>query len=295
MFKLLSDFFGLLFVLFLLLSPLFLLLAVFLIWKGPGTVRLVGLVLLLLVAYYRLNWISPWYVVRGSELVQEFKLYDRRFVYMQTPSLRWMESSNRLLILPSEEVVENPKSPYYTHLVAIDIEARQTYWLPTTEVNLDETKRVESLPTGPSKLGTYSEFSCFGFSLPILVYRIAWPVGSSYGWRWEKTDFYWLRKVMRESQSGPVVVELNQIVFNSQRNQAGASSRWVMEGKFSIVEPPAYTDPRVLVLGPFNTSQHTSPAILILKKSCSSSGNAGIVMTSERAKKARTVERTGVV
>ncbi len=37
------------------------------------------------------------------------------------------------------------------------------------------------------------------------------------------------------------------------------------------------------------------PAILILAKSCSSPGNIGIVMTSERAKRARTVARTGVV
>ena len=250
MFKLLSDFFGLLFLLFLLLSPLFLLLAVFLIWKGPGTVRLVGLVLLLLVAYYRLHWVSPWYVVRGSELVQEYKLDS----FGSNPSVRWMEASNQLLLVPDEQQLPRPKQ-----LLVAEIETRQTHWKLITEVNLDETKRVESLPTGPSKLGTYSEFSYFGFSLPILVYRIAWPLGSSYGWRWEKTDFYWFRDVIRESKSGSVVVELNQIVLNSQLNLAGASSRWVMEGKFSIVEPPIYTDPRVLVLGPFNTSQHTSP------------------------------------
>jgi hypothetical protein len=36
-------------------------------------------------------------------------------------------------------------------------------------------------------------------------------------------------------------------------------------------------------------------AILILAKSCSSSGNACTVMTSEKAKRAGTVEKTGVV
>ena len=36
-------------------------------------------------------------------------------------------------------------------------------------------------------------------------------------------------------------------------------------------------------------------AILILTKRYASSGNAGIVMTSERAKRVRTVERTGFV
>ena len=250
MFKFLSDFFGLLFLLFLLLNLLFFLLAVFLIWKGTGTVRLMGLVLLLLLAYYRLNWVSPWYIVRGSKLVQEYKLDS----FGSSPSAKWMEASNQLLLVPDEQQLPRPKQ-----LLVADIETRQTRWKLITEVNLDETKRIEYLPTGLSKLGTYSEFSYFGFSLPILVYRIAWPLGSSYGWRWEKTDFYWLKGVIRESESSPVVVELNQIVFNSQLNLAGASSRWVMEGQFSIVEPPIYTDPRLLVLGPFNTSQHTSP------------------------------------
>lgn len=37
------------------------------------------------------------------------------------------------------------------------------------------------------------------------------------------------------------------------------------------------------------------PAILILTKSCSSFSNAAIVLTSEKPKRARTVERTGVV
>jgi ABC-type Zn uptake system ZnuABC Zn-binding protein ZnuA len=41
--------------------------------------------------------------------------------------------------------------------------------------------------------------------------------------------------------------------------------------------------------------QDTKAAILILAKGCSSTRNAGIVRTSQRAKRARTVERTGGV
>jgi hypothetical protein len=44
-----------------------------------------------------------------------------------------------------------------------------------------------------------------------------------------------------------------------------------------------------------NESHQTNPAILILTKRYASSENAGIVMTSEKAKRARTVERAGFV
>lgn len=271
MFKLFSDFFGYLFLLFLLLSPLFLLVGAFLIWKGSGIVRVLGWLLLLLVAYYRLSWISPWYVIRGSELVQEFKLYDNRFRFIQVPSVRWMEASHRLLILPSEEVVFNPKSPYYSHLLAVDLEARKTYWQPIAEVNLDETKKVESLHTGyserrdglrlyyasPSKEGPRAEYSSVGFTLPILIYRIPWFFSETSGWQWQKTYFAKERTVVRESESGPVVVELNQIVFNiDEQRLYGGTSAWLMEGKFLLFQPQ-YADPRVLALGPFNTSQDT--------------------------------------
>jgi hypothetical protein len=256
MFKLISDFFGLLFLLFLLLSPLFLLLGAFLIWRGSGIVRVLGWLLILLVAYYKLSWISPWYVTKGSELVQVFELRDDR--YGPISSVRWMEASNKLLLAPPEWVGFSPKFPEIgSYVLVVDIEARKTEWQPITEVNLDATTKVESLPTGPSRVGTQSEFSFVGFSLPILFYQIPWIFSEISGWQWEKTYFGWWRDVVRESESGPVVVELNQIVFNHRRELSGASSRWVMGGKFSIVEPYSYSDPRVLVLGPFNTSQDT--------------------------------------
>ena len=51
----------------------------------------------------------------------------------------------------------------------------------------------------------------------------------------------------------------------------------------------------IALIGLFGMQAVYWPAILILAKSCASLGNTGIVMTSEKPKRARTVERTGVV
>lgn len=271
MFKLFSTFFGDLFLLFLLLNPLFLVVGALLIWKGSGIVRALGWLLILLIVYYRLSWISPWYVIKGSELTQEYKFKDIPFQFITVRSVRWMDSLNRLVVLPSEEVVSNPKSPYYTRLLVVDIEARQSYWLPTAEVNLDATIKLESLRTGYgerrdglslyyaslSKQGPRIESGAIGFSLPILGYNRPFPFGETSGWEWGKNYFSWKYKVVREFEAGSVLVKLNQIVFNDDERRYFSFYRggiaWVMGGKFLIVDVGS----RVLVLGPFNTSQDT--------------------------------------
>ena len=58
------------------------------------------------------------------------------------------------------------------------------------------------------------------------------------------------------------MLELNQIVFGSRHNLSGAISGWVIEGKFLIFEPYIYSDPRILVLGPFGTSQSTQSQLI---------------------------------
>lgn len=254
MFKLTLELFGILFQLFLLLSPLFLMLAAFLIWKSSGTLRVLGWLLLFVIAYYKLSWISPWYVTKGSDLVQEYKFKNIPFLTSQTYSVRWLEVSRRLLILPSNEVLSTPNSPFYTHLLAIDIETRRTNWQRIVEVNLDASRAVKSLPTDPPQLGIQYERKYVGFSLPILFYNIPWIFRETAGWKWEKTDFGWWRNLVKDPEQGSILLELNQIVFGSRRNVSGAISGWVMEGKFLIFEPYIYSDPRVLVLGPFKTS-----------------------------------------
>jgi hypothetical protein len=274
MLQIFSNFFGFLFLLFLLFRPLLLLVGAFLIWKSSGKVRLYGWLLFFLAAYYlpysQFNWISPWYVTRGSELVQEFKFQDIPFKYLQVPALRWSEASHDLLILPSQDVVSNPKSPYSTdNLLVVDLEAQKTYLQPISEVNLNQTSTVESLPNGyiewrdglsldyasSSKQGSRVEYSVVGFSLPILIYYIPWTFSDLSGWQWQKISFHWLRRIVRESVSAPAAVKLNQVVFNASMDLAGASTKWVMAGKFLIVLPNSYNASSVLVLGPFNTSQ----------------------------------------
>ncbi len=62
---------------------------------------------------------------------------------------------------------------------------------------------------------------------------------------------------MREYDSGPILVELNQIMLNDKDRLYASASSWVMEGKFLIFEPGIPSSPRVLVFGPFDTSQIT--------------------------------------
>ena len=232
--------------------PFPLIVGIYLIWQQTGILRLLGWLILLIVAYYQIHWVSPLYVTRGGDRVQKYELSGQ---FQLGNSVNWMDTPPRLLLVPSDRITINPEPPHYNQVRFIDLETQQTQWQPKDAVNLDQTKRVKDLPTGLSKLGTRSKFSYVGFSLPILVFKFPWIFGDSFGWRWDKTYFGWFRDAIRESDSAPVVVELNQIVFNSQRNLAGATSRWVMEGKFSIVNPPFYIDNRVLVLGPFNSSQ----------------------------------------
>jgi hypothetical protein len=218
--------------------------------------RVFGWLIILLVAYYQIRWISPWYTVRGNELVQKFSLYDHRFRVMQTPSVRWLENSKQLLILPSDEIIYDPKSPVFTHLLVIDLVARETHLKPASEVNMAETVKLESLQTGcidPTKEGLRVEFSNIGFSLPIVGYYFGFPCGGSYGWELAKRFFTWKRKVVR-SASGSVLVELNKIIFNDDelRYYSGGASAWVMDGKFSIFED----DLKVFVLGPFNSTSN---------------------------------------
>lgn len=254
MFKLISEFFGVLFILFLLLSPLFLLLAAFFVWKGSSIARDLGWLLLFVLAYYKFSWISPWYVNKGNVLVQEYKFKDIPFLTSQTYCVRWLEASHRLLILPSDELLSNPKSSFYTHLLAIDVETRQTYWLRVTEVNLDATQAVKSLPTESPQLGIHFEYSYFGFSLPILIYNIPWFFHETRGWRWEQNNFGWWHNRIKDSETSSKLLEMSQIVIGSRQNLSGATRGWVMKGKFLIFEPYIYSDPRIFVIGPFKTS-----------------------------------------
>lgn len=256
--------------LWLLVVPLPLLVGVYLIWRHSGILRNLGwLIILVLVYHQRLGWISPWYVIQGGERVQEFKLHYSPFG--PSPSVRWIDAPHRLLLVPDERVVFIPEPPEYNYILVADLETRQTHWQPKAEVNLDDTQIVMNLSRGyieshgnlsvyyasPSKVGLRTEYSFVGLSLPHVVYQIPWIFSEASGWGLRITHLGWSRLAVRESESGPVVVELNQIVFNSPREVAAASTRLLPGGKFLIVEPPTYVDPRVFALGPFNTSQDT--------------------------------------
>lgn len=243
------------------------LIGVYLIWRKTGWLRLLGLFMVLMLPYYQLHWTSPWYVVRGADKVQEFNRKD--FLFGRVVYVKWMQDSNRLLIVRNEDVLFNAEQ--YKYALVVDLEAKKSQWQPIATLNLAATEKVESLNTGygeqrnglslyyasPSKKGPRVESSSFGFSLPVLGYQIPSPFGEITGWQWHPTYFGWKHKVVREYDSGPILVELNQIVLNDERQSYGATNAWVMEGKFLIFEPAVASSPRVMIFGPFNTSQTT--------------------------------------
>lgn len=260
-------------VLFLLLASLPMFAGVCLIWKHSGIRRILGWVLLLVLSFYwffySFSWTSSWYAVRGGERVQDFSLKELG----AGPFVSWMDTPPRLLLEPDPSYV----LPEGERVLSVDLEARQARWLPKAAVNLDDVIMIRYLNKGshnsfdergalsvnyasPSKVGTRAEFSFIGFSLPRLVYRIPWFFSEASGWKWEKNYFGWVRLVVRESEPGPVVVELNQILFNSHSALFPSLyplTTWLLRGRFLVIEPETYIDPRVLVLGPFNTSQNT--------------------------------------
>lgn len=255
-------------VLFWLLVSLPILAGVYLVWKSSGILRILGWVLLLVLffvlSFYRFSWTSPWYVVRGGEQVQEFSLNSDEFGV--GPFVSWLGAPPRLLLQPHPNYVV----PKRDQVLSIDLEARQAQWLPKAAVNLNDATLVRYLNSNsgalsvqyafPTQVGPRAEFSFVGFSLPRPVYRIPWLFSEAFGWGWEKNYFGWVRLTVRESESSPLVVELKQILCNSRSESFPSlypSTTWLLGGRFLVVEPEDYIDPRVLALGPFNISQHT--------------------------------------
>lgn len=215
------------FLLWLVLFALPLTLAVYLIWRQTGVFWVLGWLIILLLAYRHIHWTRSWYVNRGGEQVQEFKLNH------PTPaSIRWMEASNRLILVPNEQVTTLPYSVENDHVLVIDLETRTSHWQPKTEIDLEQTTSIQYLRYVPN-LEAKTEFSFVGFSLPFLVYQFSWPFGETRGWQWEKTYFGWEYLSIRETKSSSVV-EINRLILNSSRFYSGSISGWVMDSKFFV-------------------------------------------------------------
>lgn len=266
----------------LLINLLLLLLGVYLILKRSGILRTLGILSLLVFAYFNLRWISPWYVISGTDQVQEFSLNSKQLGEHST--VMWMDTPPRLLLVPDEITSTsydyNQESRRSLVLVA-DLNARQTQLLSKTAINFSESSMVKRLDysdytseqidsrgnlslfyASPSKVGSRSEFSFVGFSLPKWVYHHAsfsFMGGEQpTGWRLERTYFGWQRLVVRESASAPVLVEVIRVFINSRRELINLNEQnWLFKGKFLVFEPHTGTGQRIFVLGPFNTSPNT--------------------------------------
>lgn len=244
--------------LFLIILPL--MLGIYLVWKQTGIYQIIGWLILLVVAYRQVHCISPWYVARGSELVQEFKLSHPTY-----GSVRWMEVPGRLILVPDERVTTLPYSVENDHVLVIDLEARKSHWQPKAEIDLEQTKSVKPNFKEAPNLEPIADFSFVGFNLPFLTYQFSWPFGQPLGWQWEKTYFGWDRVLVRETKSGSVA-QINRLILNSSPYSGDGTSGWVMERKFFVYAPDIttvasdlFTDRRIFVLGPFETSPNIQP------------------------------------
>ncbi len=85
----------------------------------------------------------------------------------------------------------------------------------------------------------------------------------------------------------------DEVLFRQERNSVVTVNQFQQQFEQHNTQQAEGALPKVVEDS--RLAQDSDTAILILAKSCSSSGNASIVMTCERAKRARTVERTGVI
>ncbi|MGL5922471.1 hypothetical protein [Chroococcidiopsis sp.] len=255
------------FIAWVLLGPLPLLLGIYLVWRRTCIFRILGWLILGVWAFYWLSLTTPYYVVQGNKRVQEFALVPQ---LGSAPSVMWMEDPPRLLLVADSQLAP----PEGDRVLSIDLETRQSQWLPKASVDLDRATRVEDLPmdysekrgelyvnyASPSKAGPRDEASFVGFIQTRSKYYVGNPLLGGAGTYWEQEKYYyrWNQLVVREYDSGPAVVKLNQILFNSLSSWQVDTGRWLLGGRFLVLVTGHLSHQRVLLLGPFNTaSQNT--------------------------------------
>ena len=247
--------------------PLLLLLGIFLIWKLNRIWQIFGIICILVVAYYKLSWISPWYVVKGGDRVQEVSLSGKQF--QNGYEFKWMDNPPRLLAL--EDYLKQTNSKVFV----LELNTRRTYQQPQSTLPLDDPTQVKRSYNSnyyynlnfsdrpdrilfyafPAQQAPVSEYSFIGFQLPKLFYIPPIFTGfgseSSSGWEIRKSYFGWMRLTVRETGSNPVSVELNQLLFNTPLEQTSSvDTKWILGGKYFIFAPG-----RTFVLGPFQVKR----------------------------------------
>ena len=269
--------------------PLLLLLltGAYLLRKRSVFLRTLGGLFLLLFAYSYISWLSPWYVLWGTDRVQKFSLDKQQFGRNHTVML--MDTPPRLILVPYEAkdfTFEHNKSKNRRQslVLLVDLNTRQTKWLPRDTINFSDTSTVKHLDyndytkdkidsqgnlslfyASSSKVGLRSEFSFIGFRLPKWVYSeqpLSLIGGESFtGWKLETTHFGWERLAVRESASGSTVVEMKRVFVNKRRDFLIPSTQtWLFGGKFFVFESRTKTERDIFVFKPLNTSLTTYPS-----------------------------------
>lgn len=246
---------------------LLLLLGFFLVWKRTRIWRIFGIVCILIVAYYQLSWISPWYAVKGGDRVQQVSLSGWQF--QDDYEFRWMDNPPRLLTLDHDLKYNNSK------VFVLELNTRRTYQKSQSALPLDDLTQVKrsynksyyynlsspdrlkntSFYAFPTREEPVSEYSFIGFQLPKLFYIppsfIGFGSESFTGWKIQKNYFGWLQLKVRETESSSETVELNQLLFNLPIEQTSSfSTEWILGGRYFVFEPG-----QTFVLGPFQVKR----------------------------------------
>lgn len=245
-----------------LLVPLPLLLGIYLVWRRTGIFRILGWLILGVWAFYTLSLTTPLYVVQGKERVQEFDLVPE----LGSASVMWMESPPRLLLVADSQLA----SPEGDRVLSIDLETRQSQWLPKASVDLDRATMVEDLPVSdiekrgelyinypyPFKTGTRYESSFVGFIQTRWKFYVGNFMLGGEGTYWAEEHYYygWDCLVVKESDSDPAQVKLNQILFNSFSSWRVDTARWLLGGRFLVLVTGHLNHQHVLIVGPLNTA-----------------------------------------
>lgn len=214
---------------------------------------------LLLLAYYQLEWLSPWTVTIGAGKVLEIPL-ERQRVGVD-PVLQWTDSPLRLLVLPPAPAAKDKA----TEVLVADLERGSIRWQEATDLDLGRARHL-NIATGvrtdrggmswlsAPHAGPQAELEFSGRRFPRPSWKfLPYPDGST-GMRMKNSYFGQMRLSVRESEAAPVAVDLRQTLLNSAYLPGLADLvSWLPGGKFLVVRAHEYGDSRVFVLGPFRT------------------------------------------
>lgn len=225
-----------------------------------------SIAVVLLPLFYVVSWAGNWKVIVGKEKVKSFSLADIN-KYGMVPSYYWLDTPNRLLIVPeqlapltkaSEKILTEQK------VRVVNLETLEVRWqrlsMPEAhravsvqwqiERHIEKQGNKSYLFAFPDKKGPQVELKFSGISLNLPVYNMNFPPFGEAGWKLQKRRWGTVQLTVRESKDSPVLIQLTQKLFNSAFFQELDSlTTWLPTGIFLVISPRG-NRPHIFLLGP---------------------------------------------